>query len=248
MGAWIPALWILFDVAICLRTGYMTAPFPRWEWWLWLCGGIVLAVLALLIERHDRKASDRQIGDLKNQVTTANAYQSGKLDLIGAAIAQIAITAKVNPSEPPQQIAAAVTSKIALLESKVAGYEGIFWKPLGTTERKQLIDTLTMLGRHWVRLVAVKTTDCIELARDLRECFEAARWQISNEPLAQTHMDIMGSSGLVVFFQKRDDRFNKIIFEALVRAVHGSVTSIIYEDTAAPDVQIVLGTKRPAND
>jgi hypothetical protein len=29
----VPALWILFDVLICLRTGYMSAPWSRTEWW-----------------------------------------------------------------------------------------------------------------------------------------------------------------------------------------------------------------------
>jgi membrane protein implicated in regulation of membrane protease activity len=51
----IPALWILFDVLICLRTGYMTAPFPRLEWWAWFLSSIALAVMAVVAGWWDRK-------------------------------------------------------------------------------------------------------------------------------------------------------------------------------------------------
>lgn len=59
MAMAISALWIIFDVLICLRTGYMTEPFPRWEWWTWLVAGLALALFAVLADwrrlRNERR-------------------------------------------------------------------------------------------------------------------------------------------------------------------------------------------------
>jgi hypothetical protein len=61
----VPAGWILFDVLICLRTGYMTGPFPRWEWWVWLISGLALAALSIFSQWREGKKHERQMAELK---------------------------------------------------------------------------------------------------------------------------------------------------------------------------------------
>ncbi|MGH8011565.1 MAG: hypothetical protein ACREQ4_03560, partial [Candidatus Binataceae bacterium] len=56
----VPALWILFDISICLRTGYMTAPFSRAEWWCWLVAGLLLAALAVIAGWWDRRKTSQE--------------------------------------------------------------------------------------------------------------------------------------------------------------------------------------------
>jgi hypothetical protein len=56
----VPAFWILFDVLICLRTGYMTAPFSHSEFLGWLCLGIGLAVAAIVVGICERRAHLRE--------------------------------------------------------------------------------------------------------------------------------------------------------------------------------------------
>jgi len=67
---WIPAGWIIFDVLICLRTGYMSQPFPRWEWWTWLGIGIALAVAAIVAEFFDRRRQSRERTEDKEESKT----------------------------------------------------------------------------------------------------------------------------------------------------------------------------------
>jgi hypothetical protein len=61
----VPAGWILFDVLICLRTGYMTKPFPPWEWWTWLISGLLLAGLSIYGQWRESKKHEREMAGLK---------------------------------------------------------------------------------------------------------------------------------------------------------------------------------------
>lgn len=105
----VPALWIAFDVAICLRTGYMTAPFPRWEWWTWLISGGLLGLLSIIAGWRDRRQSDQQ----------HRVLQQGQ-DVL--ARGSIEILAKITNSPPDQSLAAiseAAITKIQTLEAKI---------------------------------------------------------------------------------------------------------------------------------
>jgi hypothetical protein len=134
------------------------------------------------------------------------------------------------------------------LEAVIDRYQAIFWKPLGSAEKKSLAEKFRELGRHRVLLTAIETTDCIELARDLRECFEEASWQVANVPLSVGQVGI-ASSGLILWLRKGSDVFNKTVLDALLAATRGPITSLVYEkEDDAPDVQIVLGSRRPTND
>jgi hypothetical protein len=83
-----------------------------------------------------------------------------------------------------QRLQAAIYSRVRSLEVAIERYQSIFWKPLEFTEKHELIKTLSGLGPHRVLVTAVAATDCIELARDLRDCFEVAHWQVVKYDLA----------------------------------------------------------------
>lgn len=61
----VPALWILFDVLICLRTGHMTKPFRRWEWWTWLISGVLLAFMAVGAGAYSRHQEGIKMDEVK---------------------------------------------------------------------------------------------------------------------------------------------------------------------------------------
>lgn len=69
--------WIAFDVAICLRTGYMSGPFSRAEWWGWLFGGGALALFALIAEHFGHKADRKEAADLREKLTKQEGFVEG---------------------------------------------------------------------------------------------------------------------------------------------------------------------------
>ena len=98
MLIWIPALWIVFDVLICLRTGYMTQPFPRWEWWTWLICGILLALFAVGAEWLNRRKQNRErIEDKEDIVRQIDAKLEEKVLVLKGDIA--AVSQKPEPAE-----------------------------------------------------------------------------------------------------------------------------------------------------
>jgi hypothetical protein len=69
----------------------MTGPFPSYEWWGWLIGGILLAAFALYAEHSDREADRRAADDLRDRLIRQEGMTAGaflavnqKLDAIAA--------------------------------------------------------------------------------------------------------------------------------------------------------------------
>jgi hypothetical protein len=75
MGSLVTAFWILFDVAICLRTGFMTAPFSWLEWGLWAFVGTALAIFAVIVGHQDSKKHDAEIAGLNKKLTEQGERQ-----------------------------------------------------------------------------------------------------------------------------------------------------------------------------
>ncbi len=75
MGSFVTAFWILFDVAICLRTGFMTAPFSWHEWAVWASAGATLAVLSVMVGYRDSKKHDAEIAGLNKKLTEQGERQ-----------------------------------------------------------------------------------------------------------------------------------------------------------------------------
>ena len=112
----VPALWILFDVLICLRTGYMNAPFSRAEWWAWLLSGIALAMLAVLAGWWDRRRSDREAEKRHGEV------QEGQGALGAAILGQLRqlATATHTTGQPPATTVEVAVARLNELSQKVA--------------------------------------------------------------------------------------------------------------------------------
>jgi hypothetical protein len=93
MVRFVTFLWIAFDVAICLRTGYMTAPFPRGEWWAWLLGGGALALFALGAEYLDRKSDRAEAADLRDRLIRQEGFTAGAFTALGKKLDDMAVQA-----------------------------------------------------------------------------------------------------------------------------------------------------------
>jgi hypothetical protein len=114
-----PFLWIVFDVAICLRTGYMTAPFTIVEICIWGAIGAILGFAAIGVawsERdhahqtelnHQRNLADlqqhahqtelnlqRNLADLQQEVASAKAFSEGAYVVVGRRLDSIDTQAK----------------------------------------------------------------------------------------------------------------------------------------------------------
>jgi hypothetical protein len=101
-----------------------------------------------------------------------------------------------------------------MLESEVDRYKQIFWRPLDADEKRQLTSTLVGLGRHSVAITANVNTDCTELARDLRECFEQAGWEIAKVPLTGS-IDSIVNNGFIVGQKTKHGAFNTVLVGAV---------------------------------
>jgi hypothetical protein len=126
----VPALWIMFDVAICLRTGYMTAPLPHWEWWCWLIGGILLAGLAVVAGWWDREQAIRDATQRHKEI------QSGQGVLAQGSMAilnQLAIMTQTT-GQPFAAIIEAAHSRITALERQLADQQ---WRQIKIEQRQR---------------------------------------------------------------------------------------------------------------
>ncbi len=145
------------------------------------------------------------------------------------------------------QLTRNLTAKIKDLETAVDKYASIFWQPLGPAERKTLTAALTALGPHSVQITAHENTDCVELASDIKGCFEVAGWRVRRVPLTGTWGSI-GVSGFSQHTRSDAEAIHKPVQDALSAAVRGPMIGISGGQPAGedhvPDVTILVGPKR----
>jgi hypothetical protein len=89
--------WIAFDVAICLRTAFMTKPMTWLEINIWGVVGLALGVAALGAAWHERETRhtdelkyERDRSDLRAQIERSSGYNEGAFVRIGNTLDQIA--------------------------------------------------------------------------------------------------------------------------------------------------------------
>ena len=56
--------------------------------------------------------------------------------------------------------------------------DAIFWGAISDAEKLKLVNIFTGLGPHSVKIASNGNTDCVELARDLKDCFKKAGWVV----------------------------------------------------------------------
>jgi hypothetical protein len=158
--------------------------------------------------------------------------------LVGTAAASLVYVAN--------RIQRGIYSKIRALELAIDKYQSIFWKPLGPREKAELVAHLAKLGTYSVRVGAHQNTDCIELAHDIKECFEKADWNIVAAPLTRTY-DTVGASGFMVSSCLSSDIRRELV-ESL-SAVVGPVLGVQGDasDRRLGDVSVIIGPRRLRN-
>lgn len=148
LNYFITAGWILFDVLICLRTGYMTRPFPPWEWWIWLVAGLALAAGSFIAQWLEGRKHDREMADLKggqerhsaeHDVLAASHIQLGT-NMESLRVQILGLQSVTNTSgEPISKTIEIATEKIGRLEAQV---QGMAWRTITAEQRKRFSDAI----------------------------------------------------------------------------------------------------------
>ncbi len=87
---------------------------------------------------------------------------------------------------------------VKALEVAIEKYRAMFWQPLTDVAKAELIARLVNLEKHSVQISANENPDCVELARDFRECFRLAGWNVSDRQLTGA-WGVMGATGIGLF-------------------------------------------------
>ncbi|HEY9157980.1 hypothetical protein [Candidatus Binatus sp.] len=127
--------------------------------------------------------------------------------------------------ESPQ----ALKKEIEKLQKSQADLASMFWRRMRDDEKVALKENLLKIGKHSVRFISVKQTDCIELIGDLRQAFMAAGWTLDLPPQRIESLDrdrelVTMNSGIHIL-GKYPDQTGLKVSEALSQLVKGdSVT------------------------
>jgi len=227
--------WIVFDVFASI----VTYPhMPAGEWWAFVTSGGVLVILTVIGESLAHRSQQED--------ETRHSDEHAVLATGTLAIWEQLAALTNTRGQSIGAVMEAANAKIAALESKLNRHEDIFWHPLDRTEKERLIIALAGLGAHSVSVMSHENTDCVELAHDLKHCFESAGWNVARVPLTGG-WNTPGASGFDVRQKRRNGPFNKILFDALLTAAKGSIIGEVME-AADTDVSILVGTKRLSND
>jgi hypothetical protein len=238
LGIAATAGWIAFDVAVSVVT-YPLIP-PK-EWWTLVLSGGVLVALTFVTEILN------YIGHQKDEKRHSDEHAviaTGTL-----AIFERLRDVTQTTDQPVARTIEIATDRIGRLEARIAKSEAIFWGALTDEDKTKLATALAALGVHSVSISAHENTDCVELARDLKDCFRRAGWQVARIPLTGTWMSI-GASGFGFTTKASQAKLQRPLLEALVGVVRGPVSGIgsppLPDDQEAkvPDFSILVGPKR----
>jgi hypothetical protein len=91
-----------------------------------------------------------------------------------------------------------LAAKIKALETAIDNYRSLLWQPLTTAAKTELTDQLALLEKRPVQISANENPDCVELARQFRECFRSAGWNVADKQLTGA-WGVIGATGIGVF-------------------------------------------------
>jgi hypothetical protein len=240
--------WIVFDVVATV----VSAPdLPLWESRLIVFGGGAVALGSLLgglWDRHlTRRREDKQDRDMAVQIQQTTELR-GILLGMGFNLNQtkdlIIAAAKDKPVSP------ALESVVTQLESKLTRYEQIFWKPLSAEQKGVLTSKLREMGKRTVQVTAHENTDSVELATDIKRCFEDAGWSVRKVPMTGTWASL-GARGISVNGYTSTETLCAWVKDALLDVLRASVERTIDgrpRPDDVPDVIVLVGTKSVRGD
>jgi hypothetical protein len=76
-----------------------------------------------------------------------------------------------------------IRADVRALEGAIEKYRAMFWQPLTAAEKTELVAKLAKLEKYPVQISSNENPDCVELARDFRDCFRLAGWEVSDRHL-----------------------------------------------------------------
>jgi hypothetical protein len=250
--------WILFDVAISLRMAFVTPQrlptIPECVGWCVV--GLGLGLWAFLSERKDRKLSDGKITNLEGTVSAlrkelshAQSYQSGKLDVIaalgGETFRQLQ-TLTQTTGQPVVTVIETANTTIQALQSEVTDLTRMFWRRLTDSERDNLKASLQEIGGHVVRIVDAGPTDCAEFAGELKRVFSSAGWELNFFSPETGTWETVAASGIQVLGKITDpNQVGSKVMDAIRPLIVGGIMyGANMQDNDPADVAIVVGPKR----
>jgi len=138
-------------------------------------------------------------------------------------------------------------AEVKALEKAIENYRSIFWQPMTADEKTTAIAELKALGKHTVIVTAHENTDCVELARDVRECFHAADWDLMDSPLTGTWASA-AASGLTAF--GKDPALTPKVMRILTTPHHLTGKRTVQGPRSGfdSDIVIIVGPKRLRDD
>jgi hypothetical protein len=250
-------LWIAFDVAISVRM--MTTGYPLWEIALWFFGGIALAVGAWVIESREKKASDKQmlalegtVGILRQELSEARSYQSGKLDMLGLlggeTFHQLQNLTQTT-GQPAVRVIEIANTTIETLQGEISDLRSMFWRRLTDDEEATLREKIAAIGKYSFRVISAHPADCHELTGDLTRVLESAGWE---RKLAPTYVeehelddwDLLHTSGIRILGKyPADNEPGSKLLEALRSVIKGGLMFGASRSGDVADVVLVIGPK-----
>jgi hypothetical protein len=222
----------------------MTAPFPKWEWWTWLLSGIVLALAAIGAGWWDRKQAIQDADKKHNEVTSGQ-------DTLASGMVMLARILDAQPNQSSEGIAQLAAQQIHNLKTKVGELERfkqIQWLPLSDSEKHTLISKLRVFGTHKVQINSHPAIDCVALAGDLTDCFEAAEWKVRKWPLTHEVNIPEGDNGIFVTASKESEVLHRVVQDALIGIGRAPVAGLLdYSPSPVnewPEIRILIKPKR----
>jgi len=186
MVDWISIVWVFLEIAYPFYAKFGESRILTDPEWIQTGLGVAFGVAIFFVEVRRRSAEEsrahaeqlrhaKELADVNLEAAKNHANLSGKLDMLGlfqsTQFQELrGVTNTIGQS--PVTVVETATSEIAQLKSKVSRYEEILWGAIGEAEKWQLIKALMGLGKHTVAISSNGNTDCVELARDLRDCFK----------------------------------------------------------------------------
>jgi hypothetical protein len=172
MLRFVASFWILFDVGICLRTGYMTAPLPRWEWWTWLLSGGALAMFALIADHLDRQKNDRVMTKLNDQLVELRGVNIGAASVIGQSLQRIEVNAEQSGNS---KLSEEVIGLRKELEQQIKELSKQAPRRISAEQRKKFRDSLAgKTPRIWETYCVSTDSEADSYAKQLTRMFREA--------------------------------------------------------------------------
>jgi hypothetical protein len=166
--------WILFDVLICLRTGYMTGPFPRWEWWTWLGSGLLLAGLSIYGQWRENKNHESEMVALK----AGQTQHSQEHDILaGSNISILAQLQNVTQTsgEPVVKTIEMATAKIETLEHQIRALTERAGRTISAEQRRKFRESLnSKIPYVWETFCVAFDSEARAYAEQLTRMFREA--------------------------------------------------------------------------